>query len=101
MREIQGTPEISADVFHADVRHIEALWKRVAVGEGDVPLLDIGSNSRDPLVFVPIIEHLEFVYARQIQAFSQTRRVIMYRRREVRTRQVGLAERAHELLQVL
>jgi pimeloyl-ACP methyl ester carboxylesterase len=53
------------------------------------------------LVFVPILEHLEFVYARQIRAFSQTRRVILYRRRETRTRPVGLVERAEELRGVL
>src|SRR5438045_3932827 len=52
-------------------------------------------------VFVPIHEHLEFVYARQVRAFSTSRRVILYRRHESRTRFVSLAERAEELRQVL
>ena len=56
-----------------------------------MPLIDIGKG--EPLVFVPILEHLEFVYARQIRAYSSTRRVIMYRRRETRTHPIGLAER--------
>ena len=64
-----------------------------------MPLIDIGEG--EPLVFVPILEHLEWVYARQVQAFSQSRRVILYRRRENRQRFVGLAERAGELLDVL
>ena len=62
-------------------------------------LIDIGEGT--PLVFVPILEHLEFVYARQIREFSQSRRVILYRRRETRTRPVGLAERAEELRSIL
>src|SRR5947209_17751951 len=64
-----------------------------------MPLIDIGEGL--PFVFVPILEHLEFVYARQIRTFSQSRRVILYRRRETRTRPVGLLERAEELRIVL
>jgi pimeloyl-ACP methyl ester carboxylesterase len=94
-------PEIDADVFHTDVQYIESLWKRVTVGEVDVPVIDFGSATGDPLVFVPILEHLECVYTRQVRTFSQTRRVIMYRRQETRTRQVGLEARAEELRQVL
>lgn len=90
---------IDEDTFHADVQYIEALWQRKAIGATDVPLIDIG-NGR-PLVFVPILEHLEFVYARQVRAFSQSRRVIMYRRHESRSHPVGLTERAEELRQVL
>jgi pimeloyl-ACP methyl ester carboxylesterase len=94
-------PTIDATTFHADVQSIESLWQRVAIGETDMPLIDSGSDKGEPLVFVPILEHLEFVYARQIQAFGRTRRVIMYRRHETRTKPVGLVERAEELRQVL
>src|SRR5947209_14455628 len=62
-------------------------------------LIDIGKG--ETLVFVAILELLEFVYARQVEAFSKTRRVIMYRRHETRTYPVGLVERAEELRQVL
>lgn len=92
-------PYIDEATFHADVEYIEALWQRTPIGNVDLPLIDIGQG--EPLVFVPILEHLEFVYARQIRAFSSTRRVIMYRRHETRTHHVGLAERAEELRQVL
>lgn len=85
--------------FHADVEYIESLWRRFPVGDVDMPLIDSGEG--EALVFVPILEHLEWVYARQIRAFSQSRRVILYRRRENRARFVGLAERAAELLAVL
>jgi len=90
---------IDEATFHADVQYIESLWRRFPVGNVDMPLIDIGEG--EPLVFVPILEHLEWVYARQVQAFSRSRRVILYRRQESRARFVGLAERAAELLNVL
>ncbi|MGH2497225.1 MAG: alpha/beta fold hydrolase [Ktedonobacteraceae bacterium] len=90
---------IDEATFHADVQYIESLWRRFPVGNVDMPLIAIGEGK--PLVFVPILEHLEWVYARQLKAFSQSRRVILYRRQENRTRFVGLAERAGELLRVL
>ncbi len=86
------TPYIQDDTLHADVQYIESLWQRTRIGTTDMPLIDIGKG--EPLVFVPILEHLEFVYARQVRAFSKTRRVIMYRRHETRTLPVGLVERA-------
>lgn len=90
---------IDETTFHTDVEYIENLWRRTPVGQLDIPLIDIGEG--EPLVFVPILEHLEFVYARQIRVFSQSRRVILYRRRETRTRPVGLTERVQELCSVL
>jgi len=91
--------QISAATFRADVQFLEEHWRRVPIAGVDLPLIDLGVG--DPLVFVPILEHLEFVYARQIRTFSQSQRVILYRRHESRTRFVGLAERAEELRQVL
>jgi pimeloyl-ACP methyl ester carboxylesterase len=93
---------INDSTFHHDVQQIESLWQRVPIGETDLPLIDPGDSDKgDPLVFVPILEHLEFVYARQLQVLSRSRRVILYRRQETRTQPWGLQERANELLQVL
>jgi pimeloyl-ACP methyl ester carboxylesterase len=92
-------PSIDETTFRADVEYIEKLWRRTPVGQLDIPLIDVGKGA--PLVFVPILEHLEFVYARQVRMFSQSRRVILYRRRETRTRPVGLTERADELCSIL
>jgi pimeloyl-ACP methyl ester carboxylesterase len=94
-------PAIDAATFHADVQYIESLWQRRTINGVDMPIIDIGEG--EPLVFVPILEHLEFVYARQIRYFSRSRRVIMYRRHETRTRTpyIGLPERAAELRDVL
>lgn len=99
METTENTTVIDDATFHADVTYLESLWQRTPVGTVDMPVIDIGKG--EPLVFVPILEHLEFVYVRQIRAFSETRRVIVYRRQETRNRFVGLAERAEELRQVL
>src|SRR5579859_3019130 len=91
--------QCSAEAFHADVQFLETSWQRMPVAGVDLPLIDLGVGA--PLVFVPILEHLEFVYARQVRAFSASRRVILYRRHESRTHFVSLAERVEELRQVL
>jgi pimeloyl-ACP methyl ester carboxylesterase len=98
---LNTTPTLAIDdaTFHADVQYIESLWQRRPIGSLDLPLIDMGEGK--PLVFVPILEHLEFVYARQLRALSQAHRVILYRRQETRTRPVDLSERAEELRQVL
>lgn len=90
---------IDESTINTDVEYIETLWRSMPVGALDMPLIDIGRG--EPIVFVPILEHLEFVYARQIRTLSESRRVIMYRRHETRTRPIGLVERAEELRRVL
>lgn len=95
----QSHPWIDDATFHDDVDYLESLWQRTPIGNVDMPLIDRGQGT--PLVFVPILEHLEFVYARQIRELSKTRRVILYRRSETRDVPVGLAERVEELRSVL
>lgn len=90
---------IDKAIFHKEVDGLETLWRRVPVGAVDLPVIDVGEG--EPLVFVPILEHLEFVYARQVREFARSRRVILYRRQENRSRFVGLAQRVEELRRVL
>lgn len=85
--------------FHEDVGYIESLWQQRSIGTIELPLIDIGRG--EPLVFVPILEHLEFVYSRQVRQMSKSRRVILYRRQEMRTTPFGPNDRAEELRQVL
>lgn len=93
------SPWIDDNTFHMDVNYLETLWHRTPIHGVDLPLIDIGEGR--PLVFVPILEQLEFVYARQVRTLSQSRRVILYRRQESRTIPVSLDERAEELLHVI
>jgi pimeloyl-ACP methyl ester carboxylesterase len=86
-------------MFYDDVQFLETQWRSVPIAGGDLPLIDLGSG--EPLVFVPFLEHLEFVYARQIRVFRMFRRVLLYRRHESRTHFVSLTERVEELCQVL
>jgi len=90
---------IDAATLQADIDYLDARWRRVAVGDEDKPIIDIGTG--EPLVFVPILEHLDWVYSHQIQDLSKTRRVIFYRRHESRTVPVTAPERAEELRRVL
>jgi len=86
--------------FQADIAYLDSLWQRRRIGNEDTSIINIGTGKK-PLVFVPILEHLDWVYSRQIQFFSQTRRVILYRRKESRNKPVGAIERAEELRRVL
>ena len=95
----QNGLEVDEVAFHTDVQYMESLWQRRAIGAIDLPVIDKGQG--EPLVFVPILEHLEFVYAQQIRKLSEMRRVIMYRRYESRTRTMELTERVEELCSVL
>ncbi len=90
---------IDAEAFQADVDYLEALFQRKQVGNNEMPLIDIGQGA--PLVFVPILENLEFVYARQVRFFSSERRVILYRRHETRTRFTRMRARVEELRDLL
>jgi pimeloyl-ACP methyl ester carboxylesterase len=91
---------IDPGAFEADVAYLEALFRRhVVLGNYELPLIDIGQGA--PLVFVPILEHLEFVYARQVRFFSRSRRVILYRRHETRMHFTGVQRRVEELFQLL
>jgi pimeloyl-ACP methyl ester carboxylesterase len=94
-------PEVPIDAgsFAADVAYLEGLFRRQMVGNSELPLIDIGRGA--PLVFVPILEHLEFVYARQVRFFSRQRRVILYRRHETRMHFTGMEQRVEELRQLL
>jgi len=86
---------IDENTFQADIAYLETLFTRHLISNIELPLIDIGQGQ--PLVFVPMLENLEFVYARQIRFFSQQRRVILYRRHETRTHFTSLRERAEEL----
>src|SRR5260370_9816599 len=90
---------IDESTFNTDIEYIETLWRRMPVGALDMPLIDVGRG--EPIVFVPILEYLEFVYTPQIRTLSESRRVIMYRRHETRSCPIGLVEGAEELRRVL
>jgi pimeloyl-ACP methyl ester carboxylesterase len=90
---------IRAEELQADIQFLHEHLKRTAVGNVDIPLLDLGTG--EPIVFVPILEHLDFVYARQIRALYMHNRVLFYRRHESRTHFVSMDERVEELRSVL
>jgi pimeloyl-ACP methyl ester carboxylesterase len=90
---------IRADELQSDLHFLHEHMHIHSVATLDVPLLDLGSGN--PVVFVPILEHLDFVYSRQIRALSEHRRVLFYRRHESRTHFVTIADRVEELRSLL
>jgi pimeloyl-ACP methyl ester carboxylesterase len=90
---------IGVAAFQDDVAYLEALFHRRMIGDSEFPLIDVGQG--EPLVFVPILEHLEFVYARQVRFFSERKRVILYRRHETRAHFTGMQQRVEELRDLL
>ena len=95
------SPDAYIDVatFQDDVAYLEALFQRQVIGDCELPLIDTGQGA--PLVFVPILEHLEFVYAHQVHFFSRQRRVILYRRHETRRHFTSMQQRVEELRDLL
>lgn len=85
--------------FAKDIHYLEKRWRRTFVGTTELSIIDAGRG--EPLVFVPMLEHFEFVYARQLKSLSTNRRVILYRRPEMRAREIGRGDRAIELLGLL
>ncbi len=93
---------IDREAFDDDVTWIEQRWRRRSIGAIDLPVIDLGENDQArPLIFVPVLEQLEFMYARQMRFFCQSRRTILYRRHESRTHFINRLARVEELRQVL
>lgn len=83
-----------------DQQHIEEAMRPLAVPRhGPIRLYDIGTG--EPLVFVPMVQELNFVYARQLEEFAGDHRVILYEPRLSRRSHVGIADRAAEVLALL
>jgi pimeloyl-ACP methyl ester carboxylesterase len=65
----------------------------------ELQVIDAGEGP--PVVLVPILGHVEIVYARQLREFSRDHRVVLYRRPESTTAPVGIARRVEEVRDLL
>lgn len=64
--------------------------------ESSLRVLSVGSG--DPIIFVPMITELNFLYAPQVEEFSIDHRVILYEPRLSRHSRVSIADRASEMV---
>lgn len=63
-------------------------------GGGELELIDLGDG--EPILYVPILAHVEVIYARQLRDFSRDHRTLLYRRREATGHPVGIGDRVEE-----
>jgi pimeloyl-ACP methyl ester carboxylesterase len=83
-----------------DQRAIISLMRMVTLKDGStLRVLDIGEG--EPILLLPMIAELNFVYAPQIEEFQDDYRVILYEPRLSAKERVGVADRVREALALL
>lgn len=92
-------PLVSDEQWNADRAYIADNLRPLRVGSWDTELIDLGAG--DPILYVPILAHVEIVYARQLRDFSRDHRALLYRRPEATERPVGIPERVEEVRELL
>ncbi len=92
-------PLVSDEQWNEDRRYVaEHLHPRRVEGH-DMPVIDMGEG--EAILYIPLMAHVEVVYARQLRDFSRDHRVVIFRRPEPTDRPVGIAERVEEARAVL
>jgi len=88
-------PLVSDEQLDADLEYVEAGLKPLRVAGWETRVFDQGTG--EPILFIPILGHIEVIYARQLRDFSRDHRAITYRRPESTTRVVTIADRVAEV----
>ena len=79
-------PMVTDEEFLADERYVQDGFEAAVIEGWKTRVFDRGEG--EAIVFVPIIRGLEVVYARQLRAFAETHRVLLYERDEIFARPV-------------
>jgi len=56
-------PLVSDEQLHADLEYVDAGLRSLRFGDLETEVFDAGTG--DPVLFVPILGHVEVIYARQ------------------------------------
>src|SRR3989442_11534663 len=84
----------------SDQEAIERNMHELAIDDGKpVQVLDVGEG--DPILLLPMIAELNFVYAPQIEEFATDHRVVLYKPRLSPRSHVGIASRAKEAVSLM
>lgn len=75
-----------------------SLRPRTVAGR-ELEVIDLGDG--DPVVCVPILAHVEVVYARQLRDLARDHRVVLHRRPEATDAPVGIARRVEEMCELM
>jgi pimeloyl-ACP methyl ester carboxylesterase len=92
-------PLVSDEQLAADQEYIRSHFRHERIDGWETELFDQGQG--EPVLYVPILAHVEVIYARQLRDFSRDHRVLIYRRPEATDHPVGIPERVEEVRQLL
>jgi pimeloyl-ACP methyl ester carboxylesterase len=88
-------PLVSDEQVDGDLEYVEAGLQPLRVAGWETKLFDQGSG--EAILFIPILGHIEVIYARQLRDFSRDHRAITYRRPEPTSKVVTIAQRVDEV----
>jgi pimeloyl-ACP methyl ester carboxylesterase len=97
-RATQG-PLVSDEQLEADLELLESGLRPERIDGWQTELFDQGNG--EPILFVPILGHVEVIYARQLRDLSRDHRTITYRRPEATTEPRTIADRVREVGELL
>ena len=92
-------PLVSDEQLDADLAYVDEGLKHEQIGSWETELFDAGQG--EAVLFVPILGHVEVIYARQLRDFSRDHRAITYRRPEATTEPRIIAARVREVRELL
>lgn len=92
-------PLVSDEQWAADRAYIATNLQPKRVGSWSTELIDLGQG--EPILYIPILAHVEVIYARQLREFSADHRTLLYRRPEATTHPVSIDDRVKEVRELL
>ncbi|HEY7795274.1 MAG TPA: alpha/beta hydrolase [Gaiellaceae bacterium] len=92
-------PLVSDEQLDGDLAYVDEGLKHDRIGSWETEVFDAGEG--EAVLFVPILGHVEVIYARQLRDFSQDHRAITYRRPEATRAPATIADRVREVRELL
>ncbi|MGH3104047.1 MAG: alpha/beta fold hydrolase [Gaiellaceae bacterium] len=92
-------PVVSDAQLTADRDYLGSGLEPRQVAGWETEIFDQGSG--EAILYVPILAHVEVIYARQLRDFGRDHRVITYRRPEATSAPATIADRVEEVRQLL
>jgi pimeloyl-ACP methyl ester carboxylesterase len=92
-------PLVSDEQLDADLAYVQEGLRHERIDGWETELFDRGEG--DAIVFIPILGHVEVIYARQLRDFSRDHRAVTYRRPEATTAPATIADRVREVGELL
>lgn len=92
-------PLVLDEELGADLEYVSTGLQPESIDGWTTELFDRGEG--EAVLFVPILGHVEVIYARQLRDFSRDHRALTYRRPESTTAPVSIADRVREVRELL